>query len=146
MRRIQRDACHEEFIKSLTTGDYPLFREIWRVLLFAATLGIKDGNRRRLEKPDSGKAIPDTYFSSPGWKGFLYLVGIAESGDSECLKNSEEVQERLVSAFEEYANQGLHLLRARIQSSSSPLEELISMLIEVSTQAETNQPILDDLI
>ena len=53
MRRIQRDACHEDFVKSLTTGDLPLFREIWRVLLFAAALGIKNGRRRRLEKVES---------------------------------------------------------------------------------------------
>lgn len=145
MRRIQRDVCHEDFVKSLTTGDVPLFREIWRLLLFAAAFGIKDGKRLPLGKVDSGKAMPETYFSSPGWRGFLYLVGIAENGDTECLLNTAEAQEKLITAFEEYANRGLFLLRDRLQASSSPLDEVIALLIEVTNPAASS-PVVDDLI
>lgn len=145
MRRIQRDACHEEFVKNMTTGDAPLFREIWRLLLFAAALGIKDGNRLPLEKVESGKAMPETYFSAPGWRGFLYLIGVADSGDSHCLRNSTEIQDSLVTAFEEYANQGLHILRNRLQLSSSPLDEVVSMMLE-TIRPEASRPIVEDLI
>jgi dnd system-associated protein 4 len=145
MRRIQRDACHEEFVKSMTTGDAPIFREIWRLLLFAAALGIKEGKRLPLEKVESGKAMPETYFSTPGWRGFLYLIGIADSGDSECLRSSSETQDNLVTAFEEYANQGLHLLRNRLQVSSSPLDEVVSLMLE-AIRPEASQPIVEDLI
>ena len=145
MRRIQRDVCHEEFVKGLTTSDGALFKEIWRVLLFAAALGIKEGTRRPLEKVESGKAMQETYFSSPGWRGFLYLIGVADSGDSACLRGTEEAQDGLVTAFEEYANHGLHLLADRMRSSSSPLDELISLLLE-ATKPEASAPIVDDLI
>lgn len=145
MRRIQRDVCHEEFVKNLTTGDTVLFKEIWRLLLFAAALGIKDGKRRPLEKVDSGKAIPDTYFSTPGWRGFLYLIGIAETGDSNCLRSTPEMQDNLITAFEEYANHGLYLLRNRMQSSAPILDEAISFLLEASSPS-TLQPTVDDLI
>lgn len=145
MRRIQRDVCHEEFVKSLTTGDVPLFREIWRLLLFAASLGIKNGKRLPLGKVESGKAMPETYFSSPGWRGFLYLIGIAESGETECLRNCPEAQDALITAFEEYANQGLSLLRDRLQASPSPLDEVVSLLLEV-TKTEASSPSVDDLI
>ncbi len=36
MRRIQRAVDKEELVKTLTTGDNPPFREIWRLLIFAA--------------------------------------------------------------------------------------------------------------
>lgn len=130
MRRIQRDSCHEDLIKILTGGEAPLFKEIWRVMLFAAALGVRQAKRRQILKSDSGKAIPDNYFSAPGWKGFLYLIGVAESGDTECLRGTNEAQEALVTAFEEYANQGLHTLGERIKSQPKLLDDLISLLLE----------------
>ena len=145
MRRIQRDACHEELVKNLTSGDGAIFKEIWRLLLFAAALGIHDGRRRPLVKSESGKAIPDTYFSTPAWRGFLYLMGVAETGNSACLHGNEESQEFLVTAFEEYANNGLHILAERLRASSSPFEEFVSFMLEV-VQPATAGPILDDLI
>ena len=145
MRRIQRDMCHEELVKSLTSGDNPVFKEIWRVLLFAAALGIKDSKRIPIDKADSGKAIPGTYFNSPGWRGFLYLVGLADTGDSACLHGAEEAQDYLVTAFEEYANNGLHILQRRLASSASPLDDLVSLLIETMEPA-TLAPDVGDLI
>src|SRR5690606_13572206 len=60
LRRIQRESSHEEFVKDLTTGEKPLFREIWRLLLLAAAIGVKDGARTPLGPVDSGKAMPET--------------------------------------------------------------------------------------
>jgi len=145
MRRIHREICHEEFIKSLTTGEAPLFREIWRLLLFSAALGIKDGNRRSLNKVDSGKAIPETYFSTPVWRGFLYLIGVSESGDSQCLRNTSGDQDMLVTLFEEYANQGLYLLRTRMETSINHLDDFI-LLLQETTKPNSNSPVIDDLI
>jgi dnd system-associated protein 4 len=108
-------------------------------------LGIKDGNRLPLEKVESGKAMPETYFSAPGWRGFLYLIGVADSGDSHCLRSSTEIQDSLVTAFEEYANQGLHILRNRLQLSSSSLDEVASMMLE-AIRPEASRPIVEDLI
>lgn len=132
LRRIQRDSEHEEFVKEMTSGEQPLFREIWRLLLLAAAIGVRDGTREPLKSSDSGKAMPETYFSAPAWRGFLYLIAIGESGDSGCLHGTSENQERLITAFEEYANYGLGILKARIRSSTSPLDELTSFLLEAS--------------
>lgn len=131
MRRIQRDQYHENLIKRLTSGDSAIFKEIWRLLLFAAALGIHDGRRRPLENVDSGKAIPETYFSNPGWMGFLYLIGISETDNSDCLRNIPEEQDKLILAFEEYANHGMYLIEDKIQSSIVPLDDLISLLLDV---------------
>lgn len=145
MRRFQRDMCHEELVKNLTSGDGAIFKEIWRLLLFAAALGIHDGRRRPLVKAESGKAIPETYFSTPAWRGFLYLMGVAETGNSACLHGNEEAQEFLVTAFEEYANNGLHILAERVSASSTPFDELTSLLLEAVNPATTG-PMIDDLI
>jgi dnd system-associated protein 4 len=130
MRRIQRDIRHEEFIKGLTTGDNPVFSEIWRVLLFAAAYGVMQGQRTPLEKTESNKAMPASYFTTPGWKGFLYLIGFADGECSDHLKNDEEQQNRLITAFEEYANYGLTEFSRRISSPSTALESIINLLLE----------------
>lgn len=145
MRRIQRDICHDDLLKSLTAGDMPLFREIWRVMLFAAAFGVFQGRRRPIEKADSGKAIPESYFSTPGWKGFLYLIGIAETGDSVCLHGTEEAQDSLITAFEEYANQGLHSISDRVGSGTSVLDDVTAMLLE-SRIPKTVGPDITNLI
>lgn len=145
MRRILRDVCHEELIKNLTSGDAPLFKEIWRAMLFAAALGIYEGKRRPLAKSDSGKAIPENYFSAPGWRGLLYLIGVADSGDSECLRGNEQSQDALVTAFEEYANQGFHTLAERIRSEAYLLDDVTSLLLE-SCSPKSAAPDVADLI
>jgi dnd system-associated protein 4 len=145
LRRIQRESSHEEFVKNLTSGEKPLFREIWQLLLLAAAIGVKSGVRAPLGPVESGKAMPDTYFRTPAWRGFLYLIAVADSGDSSCLHSSAENQDSLITAFEEYANYGLKVLKERVSSSSSPLDDLTSFVLEAS-QAPVREAQIDDLI
>lgn len=145
MRRIHRDVQHEELVKFLTSGTSAIFSEIWRLLLFAAALGTQQGKRRPIRKSDGGKALPENYFSAPGWRGFLYLISISETENSEILKNTSDNQEILISAFEEYANEGLFIIQGRLKNSAVPLEEITSLLLEV-TQSEVPVPDLDNLI
>lgn len=145
MRRIQRDVRHEEFVKSLITGDHAIFRDIWRVLLFAAAYGVSRGVRMPLQKVEANKAMPESYFSSPGWRGFLYLLGFAVGSDSEHLRNDEEQQNKLVTAFEEYANYGLDELQKRVSSPSKALSEIVSILLDSSIKKEA-APNVTDLI
>lgn len=136
MRRIQRDSTHEELVKLLTTGDQPIFKEIWRLLQFASGVGIASGKRRQLVDSDSGKNIPDTYFSSPGWQGYLHLIAITETGSSEILRNSDRNQDETVSFFEQYANAGLAIIAEKIQTAATPLDALILLALE----SESNLP------
>lgn len=144
MRRIQRDTAHEDFIKSLISGEQPVFKEIWRVLLFAAAYGVKKGERTPLENTDSGKAFPESYFNTPGWKGFLYLIGFCDTDTGDHLRNDEEEQDKLVTAFEEYANFGLHELAKSVTSSSDIIGDVISF-IQNNIQEELSAPDLTDL-
>jgi len=144
MRRIQRDTKHEEFIKTLVSGDQAVFREIWRVLLFAAALGVKKGQRQPLGEVDSGKAFPESYFNSPGWKGFLYLLGFIDNDTSDHLRNDEKEQDKLVTAFEEYANFGLHEMAKVVTSSSDALGQLAELVSE-NAKGELSDPDISNL-
>lgn len=144
MRRIQRDKKHEEFIQTLVSGDQAVFREIWRVLLFAAALGVKKGERKPLGDVDTGKAFPESYFSSPGWKGFLYLLGFMDNETSDHLKNDEKEQDKLITAFEEYANFGLCEMSKIVNSSSDALGQLAE-LVKENSKTELATPDLSNL-
>ncbi len=145
MRRIRREESHDELVKVLTSGDSPVFKEIWRLLLFAAAVGVESGRRRPLGKVDQGKAINDSYFSVPGWRGLLYLIGITEEGDAGSLKSDDASEDRLATLFEEYSNQGLYLLRDVVQSSVTPLDDIVTMILE-KTASPVGRATVEDLI
>lgn len=143
MRRIQRDVKHEDFIKSLTSGENAIFRDIWRVLLFAAAYGVYLGGRKPIQKAESNKAMPESYFGTPGWRGFLYLVGFAEDDSSDHLRKDEEQENKLITAFEEYANFGLEEMQLKIPSPSTALADLVGILLDISPKRETPVDVSD---
>jgi len=143
MRRIQRDVRHEDFIKSLTSGENAIFRDIWRVLLFAAAYGVHYGGRKPIQKADSNKAMPESYFGTPGWRGFLYLIGFAEDDSSDHLRKDEDQENKLITAFEEYANFGLEELQMKIPSPSTALADLVGILLDITPKRETTADVSD---
>jgi dnd system-associated protein 4 len=145
MRRIQRDIKHEEFIKSLTAGDNAIFRDIWRVLLFAAAYGVHLGGRKALQKVESNKAMPESYFGTPGWKGFLYLIGFLDSDTGDHLKKEEEQENKLITAFEEFANFGLEEMQVKVANPSTALPDIVGLMLDISAKREVT-PDLTDLI
>lgn len=145
MRRIRREESHEDLVKLLTSGEKPVFKEIWRLLVFAAALGVQTGVRKPLGKVDQGKAINESYFSVPGWRGMLYLIGVTEHGDTVALKADEASEDQLATLFEEYSNQGLFMLRDVVQSSVSPLDDIMTIILEKAS-TPVFSPMVADLI
>ncbi len=87
--------------------------------------------------------MPESYFSTPGWRGFLYLLGFADSETSDHLRNDEEQQNKLITAFEEYANFGLEEMQRRISTPSKALSELVGVLLDSSIKRETKADVTD---
>ena len=144
MRRIRRDEAHEELVKELTTGDLPLFKDLWRILLFAAMLGFKQNSRMPLGSYDSGKAMPDSYFAnSPSWPGVLYLLGLVETKKTTVMGSKPEEQDELISIFEEYATGGLVYLRNRLDGGGDRLKTLVDIIQEVSKSSSSGEPDLN---
>ena len=138
MMRIQRDVVHEELIQVLTNGENAVFGEIWRLQVFAFTVGIKTNSRRSLQKVDSNKNIPENYFGIPSWKGLLYLAGVTETGASDCLVNSQDNIKFLVKIFEEYSNGGLFKIEEYLSQYTDYSEGILSLIQELTKQEEAS--------
>lgn len=144
MRRIRRDEIHEELLKELTSGETPLFKDLWRILLFAAMLGFKRKSRIPLGSFDSGKAMPDSYFAnSPAWPGTLYLLGLVESEKTAVMGSKPEDQDELITIFEEYANGGLAYFKSRLDSGGDRLKTLVDIIQEATATPGPGMPNLN---
>lgn len=146
MRRIHRGLDREDLVKLLTSGDGAPFKEIWRLLLFSATLGFKKGLRIPLADSDAGRAVPDAYFANcQSWPGIVFLFGLVETDVTDILLASETSEELLITIFEEYANGGLSLLQDRIGKTSATIENIVSLIIEESASLKLEKPQLSDI-
>jgi len=146
VRRVHRGLDKEDLVKLLTSGDRAPFKEIWRLLLFSAMLGFKNGLRIPLGDTDAGRAIPDTYFANcQSWPGIFFLFGLVETDATDVLLASETSEELLITIFEEYANGGLSLLQDRIGKTSATVENIVSLIIEESVSSDLEKPQLSDI-
>lgn len=146
MRRIQRAIDKEPIVKALTDGENPCFREIFRLLIFAATLGLKLKRREPLEKVESGKSVPEAYFTnSPVWPGLIYLIGIVETASTAVLQANNEAEDTRATVFEEYANGGLAFLKERFGEAQCDVVSLIDVINELATAPADRKPNLADI-
>jgi dnd system-associated protein 4 len=129
MRRIQRESNYEETVRYFTGGDSPIFKEIWRLLLFAASLGHQLQAKEEIKKSDSGKAMPESYFANcPAWPGLLYLIGICETESAEILKADEGAEEKLIQTFEQHSTAGLALMAQASKEFDQPLDAMMDLV------------------
>lgn len=141
MKRIQRANDKEEIIKSLLSDQVGVFKEIWKLLLFAAQVGMRNDKRLPLKAVDAGKGIDQSTFGNcPAWPGVLYLMTLAETQKSDCLSGSEKAEDDRVSVFQEYANGGLELLRDFFAGRPLDLDGLLAF---IETQREESVGRLD---
>jgi len=120
------EAIHEIY-RQLTEGNDPVsvpFRTMKDVFMWAACLGYRHGERR----PLTGKRV--TIFR---WAQFtpqvdvplLKALAIADSGDVNVLLSEDEI----LTIAEEYANAGIHELRASVLGEyGQPLWNLVGLL------------------
>ncbi|HCX01851.1 MAG TPA: DNA phosphorothioation-associated protein 4 [Syntrophaceae bacterium] len=141
MKRIQRASDKEEIIKALMSDQVGVFKEIWKLLLFAAQVGVKNNTRTPLKTADPGKGIDQTTFGNcPAWPGVLYLMTLAETQRSESLSGSQDAEDERVAVFQEYANGGLKLLQDFFAGRPIDLDGLIAF---IETQREESVGKLD---
>lgn len=139
-RRIHRATDKEDLIKTLMSEKTGPFREIWRVLLFAAVLGYQKGRREPLASYDSGKGIDQGSFANnTSWPGVLYLLSLVEDDSTENLKDDEAAESLRVVIFEEFANGGLEILKEHITTSTS-FDTLLTFIHSEVPTSTTNDP------
>ena len=142
-KEIGYELVKEEIIKLLMADKIGLFKEIWRLLLFAAQVGIKNKKRELLKAVDTGKGIDQTTFGNcPAWPGILYLMTLAESGSSDVLAGTTEAEDIRISIFQEYANGGLSILNDFFSDRTADLDGILAF-IETQSEEKAKTPNLD---
>lgn len=143
MKRIQRASDKEEIIKSLMSDQVGVFKEIWKLLLFAAQVGVKNNTRTSLKSADPGKGIDQSTFGNcPAWPGVLYLMTLAETQKSESLSGSQDAEDERVAVFQEYANGGLAILQDFFAGRPIDLDGLLAF-IETQREESAGRPDLE---
>lgn len=143
IKRVHRSSDKEEIIKVLTSEQLGVFKEIWRLLMFAAQVGYHNKRRESLKSIDTGKGIDQSTFgNSPAWPGVVFLISLADAGVADVLGGSPENEEIRLTAFQEYANGGLSILQDFFSSRPANLDGLIEF-IETQRLSERLAPDLE---
>lgn len=141
MKRIQRANDKDEIIKSMMSEQVGVFKEIWKLLLFAAQVGMRNDKRVLLKAIDTGKGIDQSTFGNcPAWPGVLYLMALAETKKSNCLSGTVEADDERTAIFQEYANGGLEILKDFFAGRPLDLDGLLAF---IETQREESAGRLD---
>jgi len=128
-RRVRRSRAKDLLIEKLTKKGDARFGEIWRLLIFAACLGLQKNAREPLGDYDTGKSIDFSYFGGcQSWPGFLYLLNLVEAGDASVLNHDQEMLEKQILCFEEYANGGLSFIQNELEVRDYCLDAFVSLL------------------
>jgi dnd system-associated protein 4 len=145
MKRILRASDKEELIEELISNRVGLFKEIWRLLLFAAQVGLQAKKREALRAVETGKGIDQaTFGNSSSWPGILYLMSLVEVGDSQMLDGSSEGEDQRVLLFQEYANGGLSIMRDFFKDRTIDLDGVLAFIQSSQGQNATlDSPDLD---
>ena len=110
---IDRSSVHEELVQRLAMLKLPekqrsLFPTIRELLCFAAMLGYSERRRLPLDRPKGVEDLAFQIFERGEAVDIIFLIALAETKDSEVLKDGNEDKCALI--FEEYANGGLQIL------------------------------------
>jgi dnd system-associated protein 4 len=143
IKRIHRSADKEEFIRAITGDNIGVFKEIWKLMIFAAQVGFSDNRREPLKAIDAGKGIDQSTFGNcASWPGIIYLMSLAETQKSDCLSGGQDGEESRLAIFQEYANGGLSKMQEFFRDRPMDLDGVVAF-IESETAKGGSVPDLD---
>jgi dnd system-associated protein 4 len=128
-RRITYAKDKADIIKRLVASEESTgpFRLIADVLVFAAALGLK--RKRRIPLGDSvAEPIRQDVFDRQGYDTMMNLVALHADQRPQVLADSDEATNQRASAFEEYANGGLEILREELRGALNTVETVILLI------------------
>lgn len=143
-KRIHRSKDKEQIISALMSDQVGVFKEIWRLLLFAAQLGYRAKRKEILVSVDTGKGIDQTTFGNcPSWPGVTYLMGLVENDSSDVLQGTAEAEDERLAIFQEYANGGLALIEEHFDGRVIDLDGLLDLMNRYTSNEESHEPDLN---
>ena len=141
MKRIQRAGDKDAIIELLTSDSVGAFREIWRLLFFAAMVGFKNAKREPLTSTQTGEGIrQDSFANNPVWLGTVYLLGLVETEGTDVLRATEDSEDERIKIFEEFANGGLQILKETFETSNGNLDTLLTFIQSQTESTATKTP------
>lgn len=143
-RRIQRATDKEKLVEALTSEESGLFKEKWRLLIFAAALGFAKNRRERLLQVEKGRGIDQSSFSNcPAWQGLIHLMSLVESGTTTDLAATESAESARIQRFEEYANGGLALLGDALGKTDPSVPFMLDFIASALSPAHPQLSVAD---
>jgi dnd system-associated protein 4 len=118
-----------------------IFKSKQKVLMFAAALGLKKGERRVLEK--RSEPIRYAIFQGALDDIFISALAIAATGDLKVL-SAERLDER-ITIFEEYAHAGLVELHTLLSKPGDDLEYVLQTVMDSRAPSESPEGVIPDL-
>jgi dnd system-associated protein 4 len=140
-RRIHRASDKEQLIKRLTSEN-DIFKEIWRLLIFASKVGWGNCKRAPLKSFDSGKGIDQTTFGNcAAWSGLVLLMSIAENNSEKYLSGDYIIDQERITIFEEFANGGLEIMGEYFLHKTANLDGILEFIASLSGNSNSNSVI-----
>ena len=118
-----------------------IFRSKQKVLMFAAALGFKKGERRALDK--RSEPIRYSIFQGAVDDTFINALAIAETGDLKVL-SAERIDDR-ITIFEEYAHLGMIELHTLLSRPGDDLEYILQTVMESTVSSASPEGVIPDL-
>jgi len=123
MRIFRHNASHNDLVDLLygtplkKANDQPIFATKRDLLCFAAVLGFEVKRRGEIRAKATDFVDGRPFENSQEAMNLLYLIGLAETKDADCLRDEKE--DDLVSIFEDYADGGLETIREWLRETPS---------------------------
>lgn len=124
---VKRERAHQALETRLVSGRDSMFTLLKDLMVFAASVGYSKGVRTPLKGETNGITL-DTYHTD-GKDGYIYLFGLLEFEDGECLKI--ENLRSTVKAYEEFCNTGLYEIQSWLESDPSDPAGTDTILIKM---------------
>lgn len=137
--RIHPPKSMTALLDTLTTAqrpdEDPLFAKKYKVMLFAAALGKKIGNRTPIKKRGIDIRL-SIFINDEKDDGFIDALAVAEKNDLGILEESKASVEKRILIFEEYAHTGLLEMEKLYKKYGDALETFIEECLSAAEQAE----------
>ena len=142
-RRIQVASDKSDFLQELKRdgGSEGPFDEYYDALVFAATLAASRSQSSALGKTSKDRPAPIRMdvFARNDLDTVINILAVHKSGDPNVLADTEEMEDKRATIFEEYANAGLEILQKELAGAPSFSEQIMLMLQRERKKSEKSK-------